>query len=200
MNSEDRDRILFELQSIHPDIRPISTDLIVVADWVRLKCRYGCRAYGKHLCCPPFAPSPEEMRRVVSEYKTAILARFLAEPGPGTDPRHIHHYLWDSINNLHDTVYQLETRAFLLGYYKALGFYALPCTLCETCVGEEMQEIGEKMNPLDVLKCRHKDRMRPSMEGCGVDVFKTLENAGYSPQVIRSYSERVVLFGMVLLD
>jgi len=33
-----------------------------------------------------------------------------------------------------------------------------------------------------------------------VDVFKTLENAGYSPQVIRSYSERVVLFGMVLLD
>ncbi|MDD3974717.1 MAG: DUF2284 domain-containing protein, partial [Methanothrix soehngenii] len=71
MNSEDRNRILFELQSIHPDIRPISTDLIVVADWVRLKCRYGCRAYGKHLCCPPFAPSPEEMRRVVSEYKTA---------------------------------------------------------------------------------------------------------------------------------
>jgi len=100
MNSEDRNRILFELQSIHPDIRPISTDLIVVADWVRLKCRYGCRAYGKHLCCPPFAPSPEEMRRVVSEYKTAILARFLAEPGPGTDPRHIHHYLWDSIDQV----------------------------------------------------------------------------------------------------
>jgi len=86
MNDEDLDSILFELQSIHPDIRPISTDLIVVADWVRLKCRYGCRAYGKHLCCPPFAPSPEEMRRVVSEYKTAILARFLAEPGPGTTP------------------------------------------------------------------------------------------------------------------
>jgi hypothetical protein len=40
------------------------------------------------------------MRRVVSEYKTAILARFLAEPGPGTDPRHIHHYLWDSIDQV----------------------------------------------------------------------------------------------------
>ncbi len=35
MNDEDLDSILFELQSIHPDIRPISTDLIVVADWVR---------------------------------------------------------------------------------------------------------------------------------------------------------------------
>ena len=35
MNDENQDSILFELQSIHPDIRPISTDAIVVADWVR---------------------------------------------------------------------------------------------------------------------------------------------------------------------
>jgi hypothetical protein len=33
-----------------------------------------------------------------------------------------------------------------------------------------------------------------------VDVFKTLENVGYRPQVIRSYTERVILFGMVLLE
>jgi len=31
-------------------------------------------------------------------------------------------------------------------------------------------------------------------------VFRTLENAGYHPQVIRSYTERVILFGMVLLE
>ncbi len=196
----DIEDLLSELKSIHPDIRLISTDAIVVADWVRLKCRYGCRAYGKHLCCPPFAPSPEEMRRVVSEYRTAILARFPAVAGPGNDPGHIHHYLWDSIAHLHDTVYQLESRAFLSGFYKALGFYALPCTLCESCVAEEMQERGEGMNHLDVLRCRHRERVRPSMEGCGVDVFRTLENAGYSPQVIRSYREMVFLFGMVLLE
>ena len=55
MNDEDRDLLLTELRRIHPDIRLISTDAIVVAEWVRLKCRYGCRACGKHLCCPPFA-------------------------------------------------------------------------------------------------------------------------------------------------
>ena len=200
MNDKKLDSLISDLREIHQDIKPISTDAIVVADWVRLKCRYGCRAYGKHLCCPPFSPTPDEMRKVVNEYETAILARFETKPGPGQDPKHIHHYLWNSIDHLHKTVYRLETKSFLSGYYKALGFYALPCTLCETCIAEEMQDKGEAMIPMDILKCRHKDIMRPSMEGCGVDVFKTLENTGYSAQVLKSYSEKVVLFGMVLLE
>lgn len=198
--TKDLDSLLSDLRSIHQDIMPISTDTIVVADWVRFKCRYGCRAYGKHLCCPPYAPTPDEMRRVVAEYKTAILARFEAVPGPGTDPKHTHHYLMNSVTHLHKTVYQLETKAFLSGYYKALGFYAMPCALCETCVAEEKLGKGEETNLLDSTKCRHKDIMRPSMEACGVDVFKTLESAGYSPRVLKSYSEKVVLFGMVLLE
>ena len=197
---KDLNNLLLNLQSIHQDIKSISADKIVVADWVRLKCRYGCRAYGKHLCCPPYAPAPEEMRRVVGEYEIAILARFEAAPGPGDDPKHLHHYLWNSISHLHKTVYELEKKAFLSGYYKALGFYAMPCTMCETCVIEEKLFKGEEISPLDPLRCRHKDLMRPSMEACGVDVFKTLENAGYSPRVLKSYRESLALFGMVLLE
>jgi predicted metal-binding protein len=140
------------------------------------------------------------MRKVVAEYKTAILARFETAPGPGTDLEHIHHYFWNSVTHLHKTVYALEIKAFLEGYYKALGFYAMPCTLCETCVIEEKLEKGEEISPLEPLRCRHKDVMRPSMEACGIDVFKTLENADYSPKVLKSYSESVVLFGMVLLE
>ncbi len=49
---------------------------------------------------------------MVSEYRMAILARFLAVPGPGTDPMHIHHYLWNCIAQLHDTLYRLEIGAF----------------------------------------------------------------------------------------
>ena len=29
---------------------------IVVAEWVRFKCRYGCKGYGKHFGCPPVRP------------------------------------------------------------------------------------------------------------------------------------------------
>jgi len=194
------DAILSELKLVHPDLKLISTDIVVISDWVRFKCRYGCRAYGKHLCCPPFAPTPEETRRVVSEYRYAALARFEAEPNIDLLPEHTHHALWESVTKMHRAVYELERRALLSGYYKAFGMGALPCTLCESCVIEEKLDKNETVFELDVLKCRHREIMRPSMEACGIDVFKTLDNAGYSPKVLNDYSQRLQLFGMVLLD
>ncbi|MGB9721955.1 MAG: DUF2284 domain-containing protein [bacterium] len=53
--------------------RIIDTRTIVVANWVRLKCQYGCNGYNKYLTCPPFSPTPEYTPEVVSEYKTALL-------------------------------------------------------------------------------------------------------------------------------
>ncbi len=194
------DTVLTNLKSVHPDIKLISTDLIVVSDWVRFKCRYGCRAYGRHLCCPPFAPTPEETRRVVSEYRYAVLARFEASPNLDFLPEHTHHALWKSVTEMHKTIYELERAALLSGYYKAFGMGAMPCTQCESCVIEEKLARDETVFELDALKCRHKDIMRPSMEACGIDVFKTLDNAGYDPKVLKDYAERLELFGMVLLD
>ena len=34
-------------------IMPFHTDEIIIAEWVYLKCRYGCRLYNKNWCCPP---------------------------------------------------------------------------------------------------------------------------------------------------
>jgi predicted metal-binding protein len=67
-------------------------------------------------------------------------------------------------------------------------------------VAEEMREKGEAPEEMDVLMCRHKEMMRPSMEACGIDVFATLENAGYSPAVFKDYAQRLELFGLVLLE
>ena len=38
--------------------RIIPTYDIIVSDWVRFKCRFGCKGYAKHFGCPPYAPSP----------------------------------------------------------------------------------------------------------------------------------------------
>lgn len=51
----------------------------------------------RHFSLRPFSHSPKEMRWVVSEYRTAILARLEAELGQGTDPsflRQLHHSLY----------------------------------------------------------------------------------------------------------
>ena len=192
----DFEELITKLREVHPDLTPISAEDVVVANWVRLKCRFGCKAYGKHLGCPPYSPTPEEMRKVLAEYRVGVVAKFEASPDPEVSPQHLHHHLWASINTVHETVFQLEWCAFLSGYYKAFGFNALPCTFCATCIPEEK----ERVDLFDARNCRHKEKVRPSMEASGIDVFGTLGRAGYGLSVLDSYSKGVSLFGLVLLE
>jgi predicted metal-binding protein len=200
MMSKDLDSLLSELKTVHDDLRLIPTEIVVVADWVRLKCKYGCNAYGKHLCCPPFTPTPKETRIILSEYRHAVLARFEAKSDQKFPSKHASRGLGNSVAKMHKTIAELEKTAFLTGYYKAFGMNAMPCVFCETCVIEEMQEKGQAVFDLDSVKCKNKEIMRPSMEACGIDVFKTLQNAGYKPRVLKDSKEMVELFGLILLD
>ena len=65
------------------DATEILPEDIVVSQWVRFKCRYGCKGYGKHLGCPPYAPSPDDTRRMVDEYSSGLLLWFEGVPGRG---------------------------------------------------------------------------------------------------------------------
>jgi len=82
--------------------------------WVRWKCQFGCGGYSSSLMCPPYAPKPEETRRVLDEYRTAILF----ESGH---------------NNTKKLAVQMEREIFLSGFYKALGLGAGPCRFCPSC-------------------------------------------------------------------
>lgn len=46
---------------------------VFTATWVRLRCQYGCSEYGQCLTCPPYSPTPETTRRMLDEYRSAIL-------------------------------------------------------------------------------------------------------------------------------
>ncbi|MDI6892956.1 MAG: DUF2284 domain-containing protein [Actinomycetota bacterium] len=98
------------------EAKPIKADDVIVSDWVRRKCQYGCGGYGQCLTCPPYSPTPDQMRKILSEYKWAILLRFEPE-GP----------------NVRETTVKLERRIFLSGYYSAFGLGAGPCHLCDKC-------------------------------------------------------------------
>jgi predicted metal-binding protein len=93
----------------------VTPSSVVTAEWVRMKCRYGCDGYGSSWCCPPRSPEPEQTRRVLDCYTTALLAHF------GSDVR------------VTRAMVKLEREAFLAGWYKSLAFGAGPCSLCKEC-------------------------------------------------------------------
>jgi predicted metal-binding protein len=94
----------------------IRSEDIVVGEWVRLKCQYGCGGYGKRLTCPPYSPTPSQIRDILKEYSWGILLSFEGDKGA-----------------IHETVASLEAEAFLAGYYKAFGLGTGPCPFCEKC-------------------------------------------------------------------
>lgn len=190
------EELIEELRKIHADFKVISTDSIVISEWVRWKCTFGCKAYGKHLNCPPFVPPVEETRKLVKCYKKAIIARFEAEPDLSQSPEHIHHFLMNTLRNFYDTMFELERTAYLNGYYKAFALYGLPCPYCDPCVIEKLENVD--LDPKRYCKFQHK--VRPAMEATGIDVFSTVRNAGYDLEVLRSPSEKILFYGLLLLE
>jgi len=192
------DTLLQELRNIHEDFKHISADKIEVAEWVRWKCRYGCKAYGKHLTCPPYTPTPEETRKLIKGYEKALIARFEdVQTNTEVPPAHIHHFLWNAILKMHDTMFELERHAFLSGYYKAFAMGALPCSYCDDCLPERIDFVLDKASK---RFCEHQDCARPSMEACGIDVYKTVRKVGYEIEVRTSPYEKITFLGLLLIE
>ncbi|MHC1627056.1 MAG: DUF2284 domain-containing protein [Methanoculleaceae archaeon] len=168
------------------DVRRIDPADVVVAEWVRFKCRYGCKGYAKHLNCPPYAPEPSRTRRMLDEYQHGLLLRFDGVPGhphisPDDIPEDFHSFYRDLIVWVNGTVWKLEKTAFYDGFYRAFGFGAYPCIYCRDCVAEEAEGLVDESYR---RFCRHMDLVRPSMEGSGIDVFATAKNVGWELETI----------------
>jgi predicted metal-binding protein len=156
----------------------ISPASVVTADWVRMKCLYGCDGPGYYRCCPPNAPPVDMTRRVLDSYERAVLLRL--GPFTGSDdsgPR-------DRL--LNDAATDLERALFLAGFHKAWTMGSGPCDRCEPCLLDE--------------PCKFPERARPSMEGCGVDVFTTVRNAGWKIEVVKDKDDEYRFFALVLVD
>ncbi len=97
------------------DAKIISPKSIATAEWVRLKCQFGCDGYGQCLTCPPYSPTPEQTRKMLADYKHALLLH------------------GDEYTDIRRVVAILEKDIFLDGYYKAFAMAAGPCELCAKC-------------------------------------------------------------------
>ena len=88
--------------------------------------------------------------------------------------------------DFHRMLRMLEKQAFTSGFHKALAFGAGPCPICETCSRDTY--------------CRYPERVRPSLEGSGVDVYTTARNAGLDLEVLPEKGLYVKYIGLVLME
>jgi len=107
----------------------IEPSSVVASPWVRFKCQFGCDGYGECLTCPPYSPTPEQTRALLSSYQRGLL---------------IHGGNHVDITKL---AYQVERKAFLSGFYKAFGMGSGPCRLCATCDVTEPCKNGMEARP-----------------------------------------------------
>ena len=183
----------------------VPTNKIIVENRVVLKCRIGCKKYGKTLMCPPYAPRVDEFRKILSEYNyalvfkiksraeaTAEVAKLLSkkedDPSLTEEMREKIQEFWASWKTdkkeLLRKVHTLEKAATTKGYTLALGFTTGSCILCDEC------NVTEK-------SCIHPTEARYSAQAVGINVLQTLENAGIPIPV--PFKKNPESFGLVLI-
>ncbi len=167
------------------DAKIIPAEKIVIEDRVIFKCQLGCEKYGKTLACPPHAPSPEQFRKIVSEYRNAMfmkfqskaegdseLIKYLAKKDNRIVPDEMKvkverfWSIWNSeLKKVLSNIIELEKVAAGKGYLLTIGLISGSCQLCERC-------------NIEKGVCVHPETRRFPEEGVGVNVKATAENAG----------------------
>jgi len=179
MNNQNEFEALFN-QSDFTDFRWIDPKNIIVSEWVRMKCTFGCKSFGKNATCPPNMPSVSECRRFFDEFRVGVIFHFEKAVEKPED-RHA----WSRKTNL--GLLKLERAVFLTGHQKAFMLFMDSCSLCEECAGRKED-------------CKIPQSARPSPESMAVDVFSTVRLYGYPIQVLSEYSQTMNRYAFLLIE
>jgi len=153
---------------------------IVVSHWVRMKCIFGCKEYGRTASCPPYTPSVSECEKFFQEYHQAVVFHFEKKVAKPED-----RFAWTRKVNL--KLLKLEREIFLSGYEKAFLLFMDSCNICKECPGERGT-------------CREPKKSRPTPEAMAVDVFSAVRKIGYPIEVLSDYSQAMNRYAFLLID
>jgi predicted metal-binding protein len=162
------------------DFRWLDPADIVVGQWVRMKCLYGCTEYGRTATCPPHAPSVTECERFFREYKRAAVFHFEKKVDRPED-RHA----WSRKIDL--ALLKLEQEVFMAGHFKAFLLYMDSCNICLECSGSR-------------TACKEPKLARPTPDALGMDVFTTVRKLGYPIEVLSDYRQAMNRYAFLFID
>jgi len=166
----------------------IAPDSVVVREWVRLKCQYGCPEFGKRLTCPPFSPTVDRVRRALSEYNKILVVKFEQSPiSKRIGAEGFMKELNKRERKVNEITLRIEKQLVLKGYYKAFALEPGVCNRCKDCA-------------LQQGKCRHPREARPSPESLAIDMFSTVKNAGWNIEVKTDVYQSWTNYALILLE
>jgi len=165
----------------YADFKWIEPKEIVVSQWVRMKCMFGCGGYGQIAICPPNLPSVSECERFFREYSDAVIFHFAKKVAKPED-RHT----WT--RKVNAKLSKLEREVFLSGYERAFLLFMDTCRICGECPTESKE------------KCKEPRLARPSPEGMAIDVYATVRMVGYPIQVLSDYSQVMNRYAFLMIE
>ena len=161
----------------------LPADKIIVADWVQLKCRYGCPNFNSNWCCPPVTPNPDAARNLLKEYSLSLL--LVGRQKNSSFYRNAKSRRTKQVRCWKETV-SLERYLFLQGYYKAFSLLPGSCALCKKCGYPET--------------CHFPKERRPSLEAFSIDVIATVQGLGISTPVANGVNDVFYRYAIILVE
>jgi len=161
------------------DFKWIDPKEIVVANWVRVKCTFGCGDYGLGTC-PPNTPQVSDCDRFFKEYNRGLIIRLARMADKNSYPS-------DWSRDMTNRLLSVERQIFLSGFPKVFLLNQTCCSLCSDCPGNRVD-------------CRDKIRSRPSPESFAVDVYSTVRNAGLEINVVKQNPSLINRIAILLID
>lgn len=161
------------------EVKLFNTPQVTVSRWVRQRCWYLCKSPGQP-STPPQAPSGDDTRLTLEEYKFGIvirrevpLAEFEADAAS----------VWAAFQA---ALTEVESQAFVRGYGKAFVIGAGNCLFCHH---------DDRFRP-----CSYPGKRRPTLEAIGVNLYDSFAQMAWEDYLLRGASEPFQLFALLLLE
>jgi predicted metal-binding protein len=163
----------------YADYKWIDPKWIIVAQWVRMKCMFGCGEYGRGGACPPNTPSVAECKQFFSEYANAVILHFEGQMAKPED-RHA----WSA--KINAKLVKLERDVFLAGFERAFLLFMDSCCFCKECSGKRDT-------------CEQPHMARPAPEAMAVDVYSTVRQFGFEINVRTDYDQKMDRYAFLMV-
>ncbi len=156
------------------DAKVINVDQVIVDERVLAKCTYPrCFGYGTNANCPPHAMSPDQLRKVLKNFRYAVFLKMEVPAediagGKARDRKLLKPY----IKRLAEITAQIEAEAFYDGYHLALAFGN------GSCKGLFCPDVDCRAL-VPGQACPHHLKARAPMEAVGIDAFTMAARAGW---------------------